>query len=147
MPSNFEKTFDTSKFKNFPEMFLLQDKNLHDFWNEIISSANWKVEKLNKDAEFLRMSPPFNKGYWQNFPISDGRISLARHGDFEPKNYYLYKVEDKKFLCSRLSEWLIYDEFFKSTDYKNYRGGIYRQIACACFENYKILPPPYTLYL
>lgn len=141
LPSDYEKSFEASKFKNFPEMFLLQEKSLKDFWQEIISAASFEMADFNKDTEFLRMKPPFNRGYWQNFPISDGRISLARNGEFEPKNYYLYKIEGKKFLCSRLSEWRIYDEFFKSTDYKNYRGGIYRQIACACFENYKILPP------
>ena len=141
LPSNYEKNFEPSKFKDFPEMFLLQDKTLQDFWNEIIAEANWKVAELNEDAQFLRMSPPFNRGYWQNSPISDGRISLARSGEIEPRNYFLYKFEGKKFLRSCLPQWKIYDEFFSSADYDNFRGGIYRQIACACLENYKVLPP------
>lgn len=141
LPSNYEKIFDTSNFKNLPEMFLLQDKSLQDFWNEIIKNVDWKESALFKDAEYLRMSPPFNKGYWQKNPIYDGKILLVRKGEFDPKDYYLYKFEGKKFLCSRLPDWQTCDEFFTSTDYDNYRGGVYRQIACACLENHKILPP------
>lgn len=140
LPLSYEKTFDTSRFKDFSEMFLLPNKNLKDFWQEIISSAKWKVENLNS-CEFLRMSPPFNYGYWQNKPISDGKISIMRRGQFEPKNYYLYKFNGENFLCSPLPQWLTYDEFFASPEYNNFRGGAYRQIACACLENYKILPP------
>lgn len=141
LPSSYEKTFELSKFKNFTEMFLLQDKSLKDFWQEIISKADWKESEIFNGAEYLRMSPPFNKGYWQKNPIRDGRISLARYGEIEPRNYYLYKFEGKKFLISRLPNWKICDEFFASTDYDNYRGGAYRQIACACLTNYKVFPP------
>lgn len=140
LPSSYEKTFDTSEFRNLFEMFLLQDKTLKDFWQEIINSANWQEIEVT-DAEFLRMQPPFNKGYWQKKTVADGRISLAREGQFEPRNYYLYKFEDKKILYSRLESWQTYDEFFANADYENKRGGIYRQISCACLANYEILPP------
>lgn len=119
-------------FKNFVEMFGLQSKTLPDFWHEIIYSVDWKESEIPHDAEFLRMSPPFNKGYWQKNPIHDGRISLLRSGQFEPKNYYLYKFENKKFFCSQLPEWRVYEDFY---------GKVYRQIACACLSAYKILPP------
>ena len=154
LPSNSEKNFDTSK--NLSEMFLLQDKTLQDFWQEIINSANWQEIEVT-DAEFLEMSPSSNKKYWQDKPVCDGRISLARNGEFEPRNYYLYKFEGKKFLRSRLENWQTSYEFFAEVKkdskdkqdedddankkYKPLRGGIYRQIACACLANYKILPP------
>ncbi len=134
LPSSYEKTFDTSKFKNFPEMFLPQNKTLKDFWQEIINSANWQEIEVT-DAEFLKMQPPLKK-YWQDNPYYDGRISLARN-----EQYYLYKFEGKKFFYSRLENWQTYDEFFANADYENKRGGIYRQISCACLANYEILPP------
>ena len=131
-----------SKFKNFIEMFGLQNKTLLNFWNEIISSSDWKESKIFDDADFLKMQPPFNKGYWQKNPVRDGKISLARSGQFEPKSYCLYKFEGEKFFCSHLPEWLTYDEFFsKSVEYENFRGGAYRQISCACLANYEMLPP------
>ena len=134
--------FAESKLKNFVEMFGLQDKTLLDFWQEIIYSADWKEAKVFDDAEFLKMSPPFNKGYWQKNPAKDGKISLARIGQFEPKNYYLYKFEGEKFFCSHLSDWLAYNEFFaKTVEYDNFRGGTYRQISCACLTAYESLPP------
>ena len=43
-------------------------------------------------------------------------------------------------MYSRLENWQTYDEFFASADYDNFRGGIYRQISCACLANYEILP-------
>ena len=113
--------FAESKLKNFVEMFDLQ-KTLLDFWQEIIYSADWKESEVFDDAEFLKMSPPFNKGYWQKNPAKDGKISLARIGQFEPK--------------------MAYNEFFaKTVEYDNFRGGTYRQISCACLTAYESLPP------
>lgn len=142
LPSRTESLSDKSKFKNFAEMFALPEKTLLDFWKEIIFSADWQESEISNDTEFLKMSPPFNKGYWQKSPMDDGKISLARSGQFEPKNYYLYKFEGKKFFSSHLSNFLTYDEFFaKSVEYDNFRGGSYRKISCACLRNYEILPP------
>ena len=142
LSANDKNFFNTSKFKSFSEMFGLSDKNLLDFWDDIIYSADWIESEIFNDAEFLKMSPPFNKGYWQKNPFRDGRISLVRRGDFEPKNYSIYKFENDKFFCSHLPNWLTYDEFFqKSDEYNNLRGGVYRQISCACLAANDILPP------
>ena len=93
LPARYKNSFDESKFKTFFEMFSIQDKTLSARWNEITRSADWKSSAVSDDAEFLRMQPPFNKGYWQKDPIRDGRISLMRNGQIESKNYYLYKFE------------------------------------------------------
>ena len=131
LPEAYWSPSDKLKFKNLAEMFALHNKTLLDFWREIIYSQNWKESNLPNESEFLRMSPPFNKGYWQKNPIYDGRISLARNGQFEPQNYYLYRFENNKFFCSQLPEWRVYEDFY---------GKVYRQIACACLSTYKILP-------
>ena len=144
--------FETVNFKSVIEMFALPNKTLQAMWTEIISGTNWQVSEPSNDMEFLRMSPPFNKEYWQGKPERDGRISLARVGKFEPRIYYLYKFDGTKFLCCQIPNYLIYDEFFANvpnskscsndtSDYKSYRGGIYRKISCACLATYSTLPP------
>ena len=138
LPAKDKHFFDTSKFKNFFEMFPLNNKPLSDIWNEIICLANWKVSTIPNDAEFLKMKAPFNKEYWQKNPNRDGKISLMRNGQFKPKSYYLYKFEGENFWCSHLPDWLTYDEFFSDAkEYKSFRGGI----SCACLNAHQILPP------
>ena len=142
LPEQHGNVLEKFGFKNLAEMFALPNKTLLDFWDEIIYSADWKEKEIPNDAEFLKMSPPFNRGYWQKNPMYDERISLVRNGQFEPKNYYLYKFDGRKFLCSPLPNWLTYDEFFADVnDYCSFRGGVYRQVSCACLANYEILPP------
>lgn len=141
LPESCKILSDKAKFTDFVEMFVLHNKNLLDFWNEIIYYADWNETEILDDAEFLKMSPPFNSGYWQKSPMLDGRVSIVRNGQYEPKNYYLYKFEGRSFLCSRLPNWLTYDEFFADVnDYCSFRGGVYRQVSCACLANYEILP-------
>ena len=142
LPAKDKNFLDVSKCKNFFEMFPLNNKNLSDIWNEVICLANWKVSTIPSEAEFLKMKPPFYKEYWLKNPNRDGKISFMRNGQFEPKNYYLYKFEGEHFLYSHLPDWLTYDEFFSDAkEYKSFRGGVYRQISCACLNAYQILPP------
>lgn len=137
-----DKSLDAQNFKTLADMFLLPEKSLVDTWQEIISAATWHAGNLPGDAEFLRMSPPFKNGYWQSKPNSDGKISLARAGLPGDKIYYLYKFDGENFQYSQIPSWQTGDEFFSEVlDYKNGRGGIYRQISCACLANYKVLPP------
>ena len=133
---------ETAKFKSVVEMFALPNKTLRAMWTEIISNLNWQVAELSDDMEFLRMSPPFNRDYWQKNPERDGKISLSRVGHFEQRIYYLYKFDGAKFLCSQIPSYLTYDEFFANmSDYQSYRGGVYRKISCACLAAYGTLPP------
>lgn len=137
-----DNLFETANFKSVVEMFALPNKTLKAMWEEITFDLNWQVAEPGNDMEFLRMSPPFNQNYWQKNPEHDGKISLARVGKFEPRIYYLYKFDGAKFLCSQIPNHLTYDDFFVNvSDYKSYRGGIYRKISCACLAAYGTLPP------
>ena len=143
--------YETVNFKNVVDVFALPNKTLKTLWAEFISCANWQSAELMPDMEFLKISPPFNVGYWKGEPEHGGKISLTRVGKFEPRIYYLYKFDGAKFLYSQIPNHLIYDEFFTNvsnkkscsddTDYKSYRGGIYRRISCACLAAYGTLPP------
>lgn len=115
------------------DMFGLSEKNLETTWKDILAKSVWHVTENWQDMEFLRVSPPFNKGYWQDKPERDGKISLARIRQFEPRSYYIYKFLDGKFLCSQIPQWQTYDEKFPS--------GVYRKFSCACLAVLKTLPP------
>lgn len=132
---------ETENFRNVVDVFALSNKTLNTLWAEFIYFANWQIAEPMPDMEFLKISPPFNRGYWKGEPERDGKISLAR-GRVEPRIYYLYKFDGAKFLFSQIPNYLIYDEFFAEvSDYKSCRGGIYRKISCACLAAYGTLPP------
>ena len=130
-----EKIFPSEeKLSDIREMFGLSEKNLETVWQDLIDKSVWHVVEDWQDMEFLRVSPPFNKGYWQDKPERNGKISLARSsGQFEPRSYYSYKFSDGKFLCSQIPQWQTYDEHFQSS--------VYRKFSCACLAVLKTLPP------
>lgn len=116
------------------DMFEVPEKNLETIWQELLDKSVWHVVEDWQDMEFLRVSPPFNRGYWQDKPERNGKISLARSsGQFEPRSYYSYKFSDGKFLCSQIPQWQTYDEHFQSS--------VYRKFSCACLAALKTLPP------
>lgn len=129
-----EKIFPPKEsLSDIRDMFGLSEKTLENVWQDLLAKAVWHVADDWQDMEFLRVSPPFNKGYWQDKPERDGKISLARSGQFEPRAYYICKFSDGKFLCSQIPQWQTYDE--------NFPSGVYRKFSCACLAALKTLPP------
>ena len=129
-----EKNFPVKeKFSDICDMFGLSEKDLETIWQDILAKSVWHVTQDWQDMEFLRVSPPFNKGYWQDKPERDGKISLARIGQFEPRSYYIYKFSEGEFFCSQIPQWQTYD--------KNLLSGVYRKFSCACLAVLKTLPP------
>lgn len=128
-----EKIFPSEKkLSNIREMFGVSEKNLETVWQDLLDKSVWHVMEDWKDMEFLRVSPPFNKGYWQDAPERDGKISLARIGQIKSRSYYIYKFSDGKILCSQIPQWQTYDEHFQSS--------VYRKFSCACLAALKTLP-------
>ena len=128
-----EKIFPSEKkLSNIREMFGVSEKNLETVWQDLLDKSVWHVMEDWKDMEFLRVSPPFNKGYWQDAPERDGKISLARIGQIKSRSYYIYKFSDGKILCSQIPQWQTYDE--------NFQSSVYRKFSCACLAALKTLP-------
>lgn len=129
-----EKIFPSKeKLADIREMFGMSDKNLKTIWQDLLAKSVWHTVEDWQDMEFLRVSPPFNKGYWQGTPETDGKISLTRTGKNEPRSYYIYKFLDGKIFCSQIPQWQTYDEHFRSS--------VYRKFSCACLAVLKNLPP------
>ena len=114
---------------NIKAMFDLEQKNLHTLWQSTISTASWESNiSFEFGTEYLRLKPPFSRGYWVDEPDKKDMISILRTGLKGCQLYYLYRYVDSVLEVSPLPKWQV----------ENYN---YRTLACACLSNYGTLPP------
>lgn len=114
---------------NIKSMFGLEQKNLQTLWQMTLSAASWEANPLFEfGTEYLRLKPPFSRGYWVNEPDKTGVVSILRTGMKGSQLYYLYRYVDAELEVSPLPQWQV----------ENYN---YRTLACACLSNYETLPP------
>lgn len=116
-------------------MFDMQEQPPEDYLAELLGHCEWEPVDWPDSAEFLRLAPSFKRGYWQQMPDKDGRISLARYG--EPnKIFAFYRFANGMYQQKAIPEWRIRD--CSSNDMGNY--GEYRRIAIALLRQYGTLP-------
>ena len=109
-------------------MFVLPKQTLIESWELLIKAISWKEDTITQRKEFLRITPPFNRGYWKEGPDLNGETSLFRVGSPGGYIYYLYRFEGDKCFISQISEWL-------TTGYE------YRKISNWLLASRKQLPP------
>ena len=110
-------------------MFGLERETLRGLWESTLINATWKaVPPLEQNTEYLRIKPPFSRGYWENSPDTTGIVSILRTGMKGSQLYYLYRHSDNTMEISPLPQWQV----------ENYN---YRSLACACLQSYGTLPP------
>lgn len=120
------------------EMYNLQSQTMNAYLDELLNLGDWIPAEWPDNAEFLRLAPPFSKGYWHETLCTDGRISLARYG--EPnKLYAFYKSEKGQMLQKPIPDWRTKDFRSDSLNNHNDHGG-YRRIAVALLDRYGTLP-------
>ena len=124
----YVKTDLSIKNGSVSDMYQLEDQTLTNNWKTCIRKANWKEFNHHNAIEYLRMVPPFNRGYWTDKPDNSGKVSLLRTGFKGSQLYYLYKVEKGRIVVSQLSQWQV----------ENYN---YRSLANACLYQNNVLPP------
>lgn len=130
------KTTDTLSVS---AMFGLQMQTLGEYLGELLHDDNWTETGWPADAEFLRLESPFSRGYWQETPHKDGRISLMRYGS-PNKLYSFYQFRQNQVLQKVLPEWRIRDTRSNSLNIPN-DFSEYRRIATALLDYYAVLPP------
>ncbi len=117
------------------EMFGLQEQPFESFLEELLERGEWESTTWPENTEFLRLDPPFTRGYWQRTPCRDGRISLARFG--EPRKILVFcRFDNGVFRRKAIPEWRMRDWF--SSDTGDYRE--YRRIAVSLLNRYGTLP-------
>ena len=117
------------------EVFGLQIQSFESYLSELLDQSEWTPIVWPENAEFLRLDPPFSRGYWQQIPEKSSRVSLARYG--EPnKLFAFYRFHNGEFQQKPIPEWRLRDWFYSgSTNY-----GEYRRIALALLKQYGNLP-------
>lgn len=88
-------------------MFQIPVIRLVDYGNYLIKSAQWSTFEIGGHKEYLRLEPPFIKGYWKETPDTDERISLLRTGEQGRYLYYLYNYKQGSMKTSVLPSWMI----------------------------------------
>lgn len=107
-------------------MFGLEETTLDVLWKKVISGRAWRIGREN-DVEYMRVRPPFTKGYWEKrIPIKDG-ISILRTCNDGRNLYYLYKLEDGNVYVRQLPDWMVVQKR-------------YRVFMNACLKQYSTLP-------
>lgn len=114
---------------NIKTMFGLEQENLQTLWQTIVSTASWESNpSFEYGIEYLRLKPPFSRGYWVNDQDKTGVVSILRTGMKGFQLYYLYRYIDAALEVSPLPQWRV--EAYN-----------YRTLACACLSTYRTLPP------
>jgi hypothetical protein len=112
---------------NFNEMFHISALSLDQWYAKITDSTPWKNYRHQGKIEYLRIAPPFTRGYWKEKPDRNGKISILRIGEKERKQYFLYRSQGDQIMCSPLPDWIT-------------QKSEYRQIACAILHHEGVLP-------
>lgn len=148
------KIFDhAEKTVSVSDMFLLEEVSLKEKWNRCISRAKWIEFYLDNDTEYLRVEPPFSRGYWVNKPDTSGEISILRTGYRGSRLYYLYKFENEKIMASQLPQWEVEDYCYRVlaigclANKGNLPSTTYKCDGDIVYINFGYLPPPAELYL
>lgn len=115
--------------------FGFQEQAFEVYLNELLESGEWETVTWPENTEFLRLDPPFSRGYWQHTPGQDHRVSLARYG--EPnKIFAFYRYENGVYRQKPIPQWRI--ENYDSADAGGF--GEYFRIAAALLNRYEVLP-------
>ncbi len=122
--------------KTVSEMFGLQIQPFEDYLSEMLASGQWENVDFPEDVEFLRLDPPFSRGYWQKTTEKYGRLSIVRYGAPQ-KTFAFYRIINTKFQQMIIPDWRLKDYFSNANG--NYEE--YRRIAIALLKRYDTLPP------
>lgn len=110
------------------EMFGLDELDCEQRWKFALSQATWKSEKeFESNTEYLKMEPPFTKGYWVNKPYKNGDVSILRTGIKGAQIYYLYRYSQNHLELSALPLWQV-------------EKSQYRLLSNACLHQKNVLP-------
>ena len=86
--------------------FGINKRTLDEIYDHEISICEFRKIDNQNDAEYLRLTPPFSKGYWQNYPDKDGDISLMRiNTSSNNRIYYFYKNDGNHMNVFQIPKW------------------------------------------
>ena len=125
----------TDQFKavSVDDMFML--RRIGDCWSEAIQYIRWGVCTDASQFEFLKLVPPFNRGYWTDWPTRDDIISVARTKSPGARLYYFYKPKKSDLLISPIPEWRVKESAVQESNLN------YRELSNGLLASLSVLPP------
>jgi hypothetical protein len=81
----------------------------------LVNGANWQTNMIYDDSfEYLKLSPPFNCGYWTSTIDNKYKYSLMRKKGLagEKALYYLLKKQGDALMAAELPGWVIEDRSY-----------------------------------
>ncbi|MGN0482524.1 MAG: hypothetical protein ACI4HI_03125 [Lachnospiraceae bacterium] len=118
---------DIYETRELCSMFHIDSQSLKEFWSALLKRVQWHTLQNESQAEYLRVKPPFSRGYWKNAPDKKHDISVLRMGDKRNRRYYLYRYADNEVSVSVLPEWMV-------------EGKKYRKVSNALLASRNVLP-------
>lgn len=109
--------------ENISDVFNLSKLSLSEYLDKLQNRHTFKPLEFQNDIEYLRLEPPFSRGYWKKQKDED-RLSLLRIGQSGNQIYYLYKSINNEMLVSQLPDWMTTD-------------GNYRMISWGLLDKYR----------
>ena len=134
------------------EMFMLDNIPLVEKWKFYSKGSRWIQFEPDHMTKYLRLEPPFTKGYWNDSPDKINETSILRTGFPGSQLYYLYKIEEGKTIVSQLPQWQVEEMNYRSLSNAclAYRGTLppitYRMDGDIVYVGFQYLPPPAELY-
>lgn len=117
-------------------MFSLQQQSFDTYLQELLENGEWISVSFPDNAEYLRLDPPFTRGYWKQESDKDGRVSLVRYS--EPNRIYqFYRYHENQYWQKSIPSWRLQDYFSGDPSSQSE----YRRIATALLIQYGTLPP------
>ena len=132
----FDWIDDSKSYSSVEDMFSLQTQTFSYYISELLIDDNWTEAEWTENAEFLRLTPPFSKGYWQAEPDKTENTSLARYGGLN-KTYVFYRWKNNHFEQKPIPAWRLDD--FRTIGQPGCEE--YRRIACGLLSAAHTLPP------
>lgn len=115
------------------DMFMLN--GIESSWKDAIRGIQWNKAPDSSQFEFLRLAPPFNRGYWVNQPTKEDVISLARAKSLGTQLYYFYQHNDQQLYVSPIPDWRVREPVTQN-DNSNYRA-----LSNGLLKSLSVLPP------
>lgn len=146
------KTTEVFDFGDLNEMFRLPEQTLEEEYKLLSAEKKWSIIDTKNQVEYLRLQPPFSRGYWKENPDTDGSFSLLRFGMPGEKLYYLYKYEEGQCFGKALPSWRVNEnEYRRLANVLLYHKGtlppiIFSEAGDIVTVHLKYLLPPAELY-
>ena len=109
----FKTTDISTESGTINEMFRLPEQTLEEEYKSLLFEEEWSIIETKNQVEYLRLQPPFSRGYWKEKPDTDGSFSLLRFGMPGEKIYYLYKYEEGQCLGKALPSWRVEENEYR----------------------------------